>query len=149
MRTCLKCGAELTSENQFPSHFRRNTCKKCELDYNRKYNPRHNVLTAVSRAKVRHETFVQYSASQPPQCICCGEFREMALTLDHVNNDGGKHRREIGIDGGIQFYMYLKRKGWPMVPPLQVMCYNCQGMKQLNGGVCPHMLEKREKLEWQ
>ncbi len=28
-------------------------------------------------------------------CTCCGETRELFLTLDHINNDGAEHRKQL------------------------------------------------------
>lgn len=75
-------------------------------------------------------------------CACCKESDVRFLTLDHVNNDGAAHRRALG-DGtnkraGWSFYGKLRALGWPMNPPIQVLCYNCNNGKRSNGGICPH-----------
>ena len=62
--------------------------------------------------------------------ICsCGECSLDVLTLDHVNNDGAKHRREINCPG-TGFYRYLIRNNFPNDPPLQVLCMKCQYKKR-------------------
>lgn len=73
-------------------------------------------------------------------CACCGETEIMFLTLDHIENDGASHRRELRA-GGAQMnysglYSRLKALGFP--PGLQVLCWNCNCGKHRNGGVCPH-----------
>jgi len=67
------------------------------------------------------------------QCACCGEANELFLTIDHVNNDGSAHRKEIGQSA---IYRWLVRNGFP--PGFQTLCYNCNLGKRVNGGVCPH-----------
>src|SRR5689334_14898203 len=41
--------------------------------------------------KLRDMVFEAYGDS----CVCCGETNPLFLTLDHINNDGNKHRREL------------------------------------------------------
>ncbi len=63
------------------------------------------------------------------------------LALDHVNNDGNIHRKEIGAASN-RIYAWAKREfikngEWPT--NLQVLCHNCNHSKMINGGVCVHM----------
>jgi hypothetical protein len=67
-------------------------------------------------------------------CACCGESQIEFLTLDHINNDGNSHRKEIGF-GGSGLYRWAESHGYP--PVLQVMCMNCNWGKRLLG-YCPH-----------
>ena len=71
------------------------------------------------------------------------------LTIDHVNNDGSKHRREIGKlykypDGRralvTDIYGWLEKNGFP--DGFQVLCYNCNISKHRNKGVCEHKLNE-------
>ncbi|QGH72700.1 MAG: IceA protein [Podoviridae sp. ctQNx1] len=70
------------------------------------------------------------------RCVCCGEEGIEFLTLDHINNDGNEHRKEVSkIAFGI--YGWLERHGYPK-EGLQLLCWNCNMAKRANGGVCPH-----------
>lgn len=95
-----------------------------------------------SEAKARDEIYLRYGG---PRCVCCGETELLFLTLDHVDNDGGSHRREIvGKNGGCSYRQLrssLRRRGWP--PILQVLCFNCNMGRQRNGGVCPHVRQRQ------
>jgi hypothetical protein len=66
-------------------------------------------------------------------CACCGESERAFLQIDHVNNDGAQHRREV-LRGKLE--RWLKRNGWPQ--GFQVLCCNCNFGRHINGGVCPH-----------
>jgi hypothetical protein len=66
-------------------------------------------------------------------CACCGETEEMFLSLDHTNNDGAAHRKEVDHR---MIYKWMKRKGYPA--GFQVLCMNCNHGKARNGGICPH-----------
>lgn len=68
-------------------------------------------------------------------CGCCGETQEEFLSIDHINNDGAKHRREIGGGGGSTIYQWLKNEGYPR--GFQVLCFNCNMAKGFYGQ-CPH-----------
>jgi hypothetical protein len=67
-------------------------------------------------------------------CVCCGEDEPLFLTIDHINNDGYAHRKEVG--GGSGFYRWLVLNGFPA--GFQTLCWNCNCGRRLNGGVCPH-----------
>lgn len=60
------------------------------------------------------------------------------LCIDHVDNNGAEHRKEIG--SGI--YEWLRKNNYP--DGFQVLCYNCNMGKSINGGVCPHIDPKCE-----
>lgn len=67
-------------------------------------------------------------------CTCCNlQFIDVFLTLDHVNNDGNLHRKEIK---GARVYRWACHNGYPTF--LQTHCFNCNMGKKVNGGICPH-----------
>lgn len=71
-------------------------------------------------------------------CRCCGETQLEFLTLDHVNGGGDAHRRRLeGRGSGKNYYHRLRALGFPQEPPLQVLCFNCNGAKG-GYGKCPH-----------
>jgi hypothetical protein len=72
-----------------------------------------------------------------PVCVCCTETEVAFLSLDHINGDGNKHRRQLKAQGG-HFYLKLRQRGFPTEPPMQVLCMNCQFGRKHNNGVCPH-----------
>lgn len=104
-------------------------CAKCREEMNERHK-RDNLA-------LRDDVFNAYGGYV---CACCGETMRECLTIDHVNNDGGKHRRELANKGrgagGSSVYYWLKRNNYP--PGFQVLCYNCNIGKYRNGGVCPH-----------
>ena len=87
-------------------------------------------------AKIRQQVFDHYGN----RCICCGEDNPVFLTIDHINNDGAKHRKKLSSGGrsrsGISIYKDLHREGFP--DDVRLLCYNCNLGRQRNGGVCPH-----------
>jgi hypothetical protein len=70
------------------------------------------------------------------RCACCGELEPRFLTIDHINNDGPKHRKSLGIGAGAKFYKWVVRNKFPSF--LQLLCWNCNQGRRLNHGICPH-----------
>ena len=87
-----------------------------------------------SDKKLRLEVYTAYGN----KCACppCGESITKFLTLDHVNNDGYKHRKELH-DNSRAIYVWAKENSYP--PTLQILCSNCNLGKMRNLGICPHM----------
>ena len=77
---------------------------------------------AEKQKKLKLEVFEHYGRT-----CSCGETDIRCLSVDHVNDDGAVHRREVG-----NFYYYLKRNNYPNEPPLQVLCMNCQWKKEID-----------------
>jgi hypothetical protein len=81
--------------------------------------------------KIRLDVMQHYSKSEVPFCACCGENMIEFLTIDHINNNGAEHRREVGT----KTILWIRRNNYP--DGFQVLCYNCNCAKQYSGG-CPH-----------
>jgi hypothetical protein len=122
---CAYCGEK-------PHRPGRTSCPECSESGKRRQ--------AAYDARAKAALFEIYG---PPVCVCCGEANDAFLTLDHINNDGAAHRREInanrgGLNKGVShrnFYTALKRQGFPRI--LQVLCFNCNFAKS-RIGYCPH-----------
>lgn len=65
------------------------------------------------------------------KCVCCGETETAFLQLDHVNDDGAAHRKEIGA--GHRTYLWASKNNFP--DTLQILCANCNMAKRSG---CPH-----------
>lgn len=80
--------------------------------------------------KLKREVLSHYSGGTPV-CNRCGFDENIAaLTIDHVNNDGASHRRELAAQNQLpskRFYNWLKHQGYPA--GFQVLCFNCQRIK--------------------
>lgn len=132
---CTHCGKESAA-------FERKLCSTCSEYFrlkakdNYKRNPTMwKAATKAGLRKLRLEVFAAYGG---PSCACCGEAVFEFLTIDHIDNGGAKHRKELfgRRTGGRMFYSWLKSQKFP--PGYQVYCMNCNWGKHANGGTCPH-----------
>lgn len=65
------------------------------------------------------------------KCNCCGESQPEFLAIDHINNDGAEHRRQLTIT----IVDWLIQNNYP--EGFQVLCHNCNSAKYYYGE-CPH-----------
>lgn len=93
-------------------------------EYNRKWISKY-------RADLKKETLEAYGN----KCVCCGETEPIFLNLDHINNDGKQHRKKLQTTLSLQ--VWLKKNNWPK-GIIQILCFNCNLGRQINGGICPH-----------
>lgn len=82
----------------------------------------------LSYIRVRQRVIDAYGG----KCACCGESRTEFLAIDHTNNDGAKHRRELGKR---TIYSFLSKNGFPL--GFRVLCHNCNSALGFYG-YCPH-----------
>jgi hypothetical protein len=87
------------------------------------------------RDALRLEVFSHYCGGTPCcQCPGCTVTYIGFLTLDHVNGDGTKHRKENRLGTGSSLlWQWVKAQGYP--PEFQVLCCNCNHSK-FNGPAC-------------
>lgn len=161
---CRKCNAETQKWNHGMCRdcynasqraYRRNRPDKFAVYYKRQYaRNKQNPAKMIAERKrgreywqqLRHEVIMAYGGYV---CTCCGETEPMFLSIDHVNNDGAKHRRAIGEfksngkGAGSRTLKWLKDNGYPR--GFQVLCMNCNCGKQRNKGFCPHHVSTPRK----
>ena len=85
-----------------------------------------------SLPKLKREVLSHYGKHS--KLLCCWKGCVIAdsdmLTIDHMNNDGAKHRKTYrGTLGGVILYARLKRSGYPR--GFQTLCNNHQIKKEL------------------
>jgi hypothetical protein len=176
-RACRKCGASkpledfaiVYAKNKRGQNYRQHTCASCARDVHAErmrkararspkryrkhqrehYKRNHSRVREQAQASRRRAKLRVLEAYGGAVCVCCSETSLSMLTIDHVNNDGRKHREEIGklykYDTGKQalvaeMYTWLEKNGFPS--GFQVLCYNCNMSKHRNKGVCEHKLNE-------
>lgn len=108
----------------------KNHCANCRT--------KHNAGTKRRWAVVKNEVFESYGGYK---CVCCNEKEKTFLSIDHINSDGAKHRKEIGST----LYHWLMKNKFPS--GFQVLCMNCQWGKKNNSGICPHQSKKNKNAK--
>lgn len=86
-----------------------------------------------TRAKLRLALFARYGSV----CACCGKMDHRFLSLHHKNGDGGKERKETGMDKKSCAQRYNHYLAQPKRDDLELKCYNCH-FSQDWYGLCPH-----------
>jgi hypothetical protein len=91
---------------------------------------RQRITTKKRNRNMKLEVLKKYSNGSM-KCVKCGFSDLRALSIDHINGEGNKHRKELKIHGGggSNFYDWLVRKNFPS--GFQVLCMNCQFIKRV------------------
>jgi hypothetical protein len=153
-KICITCKRDLAASEFYPRRNRKHVssqCKAClsaaEILYRwnetkeqkaarlEKQRPKSRARWAEMRLKV----IGGYGGG----CCCsgCNESCPEFLTIDHVNNDGGRKRREnLYRESGRTLMRRLIQLNYP--PEYQILCRNCNGAKAIYG-TCPHEKEQR------
>jgi hypothetical protein len=139
-RKCIYC-KEVKQRSSFSSDKSRKNgfnyrCKECDklLRQTGKHRARSNELKRSQHFKCKMKV-LRYYGGDVPLCYCCKEPNVEFLAIDHTNNNGADHRREIGISGGYHFYRWLIKMNYPL--GYRVLCHNCN-MSIGIYGYCPH-----------
>ncbi|KKM24758.1 hypothetical protein LCGC14_1601870 [marine sediment metagenome] len=103
------------------------------------YYQRNKKRFQETQRKYRWETRTAALDAYGGNCACCGEIQQEFLSIDHINNDGAAHRKQLSSrsrgGGGSAMYQWLKTNGYP--DGFQVLCFNCNMAKGFYGQ-CPH-----------
>lgn len=77
----------------------------------------------------RKSVVLQHYSNGVPKCCICGIDDIDMLCIDHVANNGAKHRKEHGFTGGTQIYKWIVESGFPS--GFQVLCWNHNAKKEI------------------
>lgn len=96
----------------------------------------------VKDAQLKLKVLLHYSKGVVwPSCECCGETCIEFLSIDHINNDGAKHRKEV--KSSVHIYRWLLKNKFP--EGFRVLCINCN-FALGHFGYCPHKSEQHGLL---
>jgi hypothetical protein len=116
IKVCKVCGE--TNQHKLSSNgvgCKRNLFKVCD-----------SVRCKNNYHKLKQLVFDNYGRV----CVWCGERHIEFLSIDHINDDGNIHRKNISHNGGNQQKMYrdIISEGFPK-DRYQILCYNCNMAK--------------------
>lgn len=91
--------------------------------------------SAGSTASIRHtrRLKIKMVAAYGGRCECCGINDIRFMSIEHKNQDGATHRREVGK--GKSVWTWARDNNWP--DTLGVLCFNCN-TASFYCGACPH-----------
>lgn len=146
-KVCLYCKQikrldDFVKSKQY-SDGRKDECKECHNAVNRKRYHRNWKQEQKRRYDKHQKLKIAALEAYGGICQCCHESEIAFLTIDHIDNDGARHRRRDGVGGGHNFYQWLKNNNYPS--GFQVLCMNCNFSKHTNGGTCVHQEQKNVK----
>lgn len=135
-KICNNCSIILNENNAYASDIKnnRNICKDCKKT-NRKKNitpTKEAFYSKIKRLNIKEQIISAYGG----KCVCCGQNIWQFLAIDHCNNDGAKHRKDINKSGGAPFYNWLKKNNYPR-DDYRLLCHNCNCALSFYG-FCPH-----------
>lgn len=119
------CKVDMNKKELIINYNKLKTCKYCgDSEIIRRYaqcGKCHQINKRNKYIDLKLEVFEQYGGA----CMGCGEANKEYLTIDHINNDGNLHRKEIGT----QIFPWLKNNGFPK-DNYQILCFNCNYLKR-------------------
>ena len=77
-------------------------------------------------------------------CSCCGETQSRFLTIDHMDDDGAEHRKDVSA--GLVLFKWLINNNFPK--NFRILCFNCNAGRFHNGGKCPHEAEYKSQSDF-
>lgn len=122
---CPKCKTRPRERQGKNKQYIRPTCWMCRIgkktnnERNKKYKDRLQQLCLEKYGN---------------KCACCGESIREFLAFDHVKNDGNKFREKHR--SGLPTLRWIIKNNFPN--SMQILCFNCNWGKHINGGICPH-----------
>jgi len=132
---CIKCNRKKAREYYYKHVTERR-------EYRENHKEHYSKLVKDKTQNMRAKVITHYS-NGTNKCVCCGEAEPRFLTIDHINGGGKKERKESGRNRSYSFYKNLIKNNYP--EGLQVLCFNCNCGRQLNGGICPHKNSSKDK----
>lgn len=124
---CICCGKKKSEEEKYQF------CDKCRLK------------KKIKRQEIRQTIFDHYG--QKCNCSCgCNVTNPNHLTLDHIENNGAEHRKQVGKSEF--FYRWVIKNNFP--DDLQILCFNCNCAKSNYGGCLEEDIKvKKPSLDYE
>lgn len=108
-------------------------CKQCNNFRGAELREVHKEKLIQQRKVLNRKLKLEILQAYGNKCLCCNEKNIEFLTIDHINGNGSKHRKEVG--SGTAFYHWLKKNNFP--EGYRVLCFNCNCSLGFFG-YCPH-----------
>lgn len=147
-KICTKCRIEKNtkefSKNKNYSDGFNIYCKPCRVKYQRicfLKNPDTQRKYKRKWLKMLKEKVYNHYSGGNIKCAKCGFTDIRALSVDHINGNGSKHRQKIGHG---DTYRWLVNNNFPI--GFQILCMNCQFIKKSENKECTPIKIGRDTL---
>lgn len=122
-------------QNNFPDYLQI-LCYNCNMGKGQSKECPHNQSITLNYnqnwyKKFRYNILLKYG----DHCECCNESNLNFMSLDHKNNDGYLHRKEIKKLGYSNILYWIRDNNYPDL--FRILCYNCNLSLGFNK-YCPH-----------
>ena len=106
-------------------------CKLCRKKHKKTYDS----YQKGYRNRQKKLVYDHYCVDGKICCATCGFSNIKALSIDHINNNGSEHRKEISKGkkyniGSIAIYRSIINNNYP--DGFQILCMNCQWIKRVD-----------------
>lgn len=115
--------AEIREQQRIYRSRNQDKCKEYYRRYYRKNKQKVLERKRSYRKRIKEEILTHYGNGELA-CIRCGYSNIDALSIDHINGNGGEHRKTIGNS----IYGWLRTNNYP--EGYQTLCMNCQMIKK-------------------
>jgi hypothetical protein len=107
----------------------RERCRNNRIENSKRhkeYNDSHKEMTRNRELLIKIKVLTHYGNNRCA-CVRCGYDNIKALSIDHINGGGVKHRKDENIHG-VGIYRWLLNHNLP--EGYQTLCMNCQFIKR-------------------
>jgi hypothetical protein len=137
MNYCSDCCCEKTRKHRQTKEYKeyhkeyqktekyKDQCRKYRSTDQAKQN--HREKEKERRKKTKLEIIKHYSKGEMC-CELCKFNDDRALSVDHINGGGNKHRKSLSFTAGHQFYTWLIKNNYP--EGYRILCMNCQFIRK-------------------
>lgn len=125
-RTKKKLGIDTARKINDRSLINQDWQKYAKLWRDKTYFQTHHAEKIKSKYREYKILALQHYSDGTMKCLMCGIDDIRVLDLDHINDDGAKHREEINYN----LIFWIKKNNFP--PMFQVLCRNCNWIKELD-----------------
>ncbi len=132
---CMTCNFTLGHHGYCPHSSLRQVCRSGR--HVERVPPTQELRAARRQYVITRYKLPAFNAYGGPVCVCCGETHIECLQLDHIDQNGSRHRREEPKARNL--YIYLRQRGYPT--GYRVLCVNCN-FAFGHFGACPHQAER-------
>lgn len=132
---CFNCKNNLNIQFDFNKRYNHNVCQNCIINFSRTTtNNKRKIYLKNQALNIKDQVINAYGG----KCTNCNEAEIYFLSLDHINNDGYKDRKNYS---GIGFYRKLIKNQFNQ-KNLQVLCFNCNCSKSLYSDIPKELIIK-------